>query len=165
MNFSFKDLSLQKGDIWYTITFYAVRIKFVFTLVLNVWQYVICKCQYMYIFLKWCRWLFCDTAIHHSPLLTFCLPHSTLNSLRGCWSYSGYSSMEFSFHRGRWQTPSLFSLWQCSWVQFSSVAQLCLTLSNPMDCSTPGFPVHHQLPELTQLLGCHKFPLNHILLG
>ena len=35
-------------------------------------------------------------------------------------------------------------------VQFSSVAQLCLTLCNPMDCSTPGLPVHHQLPELTQ---------------
>ena len=31
----------------------------------------------------------------------------------------------------------------------SSVAQLCLTLCNPMDYSTPGFPVHHQLPELT----------------
>ena len=35
-------------------------------------------------------------------------------------------------------------------VQFSSVAQSCWTLCNPMDCSTPGFPVHHQLPELTQ---------------
>ena len=35
-------------------------------------------------------------------------------------------------------------------VQFISVAQLCLTLCNPMDCSTPGFPVHHQLPELAQ---------------
>ena len=34
--------------------------------------------------------------------------------------------------------------------QFSSVTQLCTTLSNPMDGSTPGFPVHHQLPELTQ---------------
>ena len=31
-----------------------------------------------------------------------------------------------------------------------SSAQLCLTLCNPMDCSTPGFPVHHQLPELAQ---------------
>ena len=53
--------------------------------------------------------------------------------------------------------------WQClhcnpkcrQWVffvnnnfQFSSVAQSCLTLCYPMDCSTPGFPVHHQLPEL-----------------
>ena len=32
-------------------------------------------------------------------------------------------------------------------VQFSSVAQLCPTLCDPMDCSTPGFPVHHQLPK------------------
>ena len=29
----------------------------------------------------------------------------------------------------------------------SSVAQLCQTLCNPMDCCTPGLPVHHQLPE------------------
>ena len=35
-------------------------------------------------------------------------------------------------------------------VQFSSVTQSCLTLCNPIDCSTPGFLVHHQLPELAQ---------------
>ena len=35
-------------------------------------------------------------------------------------------------------------------VQFSSVVQLCPTLCDPMDCSTPGLPVHHQLPEFTQ---------------
>ena len=35
-------------------------------------------------------------------------------------------------------------------VQFSSVTQLCPTLCDPMDCSTPGFPVHHQLAELAQ---------------
>ena len=35
-------------------------------------------------------------------------------------------------------------------VQFSSVTQLCLTLFNPTDYSTPGLPVHHQLLELTQ---------------
>ena len=35
-------------------------------------------------------------------------------------------------------------------VQFSSVAQLCPTLCDPMDYSTPGLPVHHQLPELAQ---------------
>ena len=34
--------------------------------------------------------------------------------------------------------------------QFSSVAQLCPTLCNPMDCSTSGFPVHHQLLEFAQ---------------
>ena len=35
-------------------------------------------------------------------------------------------------------------------VQFSSVAQSCPTLCNPMDCSMPDLPVHHQLPEFTQ---------------
>ena len=36
-------------------------------------------------------------------------------------------------------------------VQFGSVAQLCPTFCDPMDCSMPGFPVHRQLPELTQI--------------
>ena len=35
-------------------------------------------------------------------------------------------------------------------VQFSSVAQSCPTLCHPMNHSTPGLPVHHQLPEFTQ---------------
>ena len=35
-------------------------------------------------------------------------------------------------------------------VQFSSDAQSCLTFCDPMNCSTPGPPVHHQLPEFTQ---------------
>ena len=43
---------------------------------------------------------------------------------------------------------SSITLFQFS--QFSSVAQSCLTLCNAMNCSTPGLPVHHQLPEFTQ---------------
>ena len=39
---------------------------------------------------------------------------------------------------------------EISAVQFSLVAQSCLHLCDPMDYSTPGFPVHHQIPELTQ---------------
>ena len=35
-------------------------------------------------------------------------------------------------------------------IQFSSVAQSCPTLCDPMNCSMPGLPVHHQLPESTQ---------------
>ena len=35
-------------------------------------------------------------------------------------------------------------------VQFSSVIQSCPTVCDPMNCCTPGFPVHHQLPELAQ---------------
>ena len=55
----------------------------------------------------------------------------------------------------------------CS-VQFSSVAQSCPTLCNPMDCSTPGLPVHHQLPEFTQTNGHESIesvmPSNHLIL-
>ena len=36
-------------------------------------------------------------------------------------------------------------------IQFSSVAQSCPTLCDPMNRSTPGLPVHHQLPEFTQI--------------
>ncbi|CAI9173099.1 unnamed protein product [Rangifer tarandus platyrhynchus] len=50
-------------------------------------------------------------------------------------------------------------------VQFSPVAQSCLTLCNPMDCSMPGFPVHHQLPELTQIMSTESvMPSNHLIL-
>ena len=39
---------------------------------------------------------------------------------------------------------------QFSSVQFISATQSCLTLYDPMNCSLPGLPVHHQLPEFTQ---------------
>ena len=44
----------------------------------------------------------------------------------------------------------IFGSFFFSSVQFSSVAQLCLTLCDPMNRSTPGLPVHHQLLEFTQ---------------
>ena len=47
-------------------------------------------------------------------------------------------------HWGRLSYPSLL------FFQFSSVTQSCPTLCDPMECSMPGFPVHHQLLELTQ---------------
>ena len=46
-------------------------------------------------------------------------------------------------------TIFLNPIYMCS-VQFSSVTQSCLTLCDPMNHSTPGLPVHHQLPESTQ---------------
>ena len=57
---------------------------------------------------------------------------------------------------------SIFSLLFSS-VQVSSVAQSCP--SNPMDCSTLGFPVYHQLPELAQLMFIDLvMPSNHLIL-
>ena len=46
----------------------------------------------------------------------------------------------------KWFTIPFFSL-----VQFISVAQSCPTLCDPMNRSTPGLPVHHQLPEFTHI--------------
>ena len=47
--------------------------------------------------------------------------------------------------------------------QFSSVTQSCPTLCDPMDCSTPGLPVHHQIPEFTQFMSIESvMPSNHL---
>ena len=49
--------------------------------------------------------------------------------------------------------------------QLSSVIQLCPTLYDTMDCSMPSFPVHHQLPELTQTHVIESvMPSNHLIL-
>ena len=46
-----------------------------------------------------------------------------------------------------------------------SVAKLCLTHCDPMDCSTPGIPVHHQLPEFLKLMSIESvMPSNHLIL-
>ena len=66
------------------------------------------------------------------------------------------SSVSFVFLYGLYEGFLDSILIQCSEsialysFTVSSVAQSCLTLCDPMDCSTPGFSVHHQLPELAQ---------------
>ena len=45
---------------------------------------------------------------------------------------------------------TLFQYKRSTNVQVSSVTKSCLTFCNPVDCSTPGFPIHHQLPEVAQ---------------
>ena len=54
---------------------------------------------------------------------------------------------------------------EISLVQFSSVTQSCPPLCDPMDCSMPGLPVHHQLPEFTQT-HAHRavMPSSHLIL-
>ena len=58
--------------------------------------------------------------------------------------------------------PKYFNVLECCCY---SVTKCCLTLCNPMDCSMPGFPVHHQLPELAQTC-VHRVgdTLNHLIL-
>ena len=85
-------------------------------------------------------------------------PGATVPSVAGL----QYSANHRSLHRNK-----VFSLFLVLYIcpitqnkkdpcQISSVAQSCPTLCDPMDCSTPGFPVHHQLLELTQT---HVHPL------
>ena len=51
-----------------------------------------------------------------------------------------------------------------SMYQFSSVAQSDMTLCNPLNCSTPGLPVHHQLPEFTKLMSTELvMPSSHLI--
>ena len=59
--------------------------------------------------------------------------------------------------------------WQNNWIFFTVccflVSKICQTLCNPMDCSKPGFPVHHQLPEHTQIhFHWVVLPSNHLIL-
>ena len=49
-------------------------------------------------------------------------------------------------------------------LQFSSVAQSCPALCDPMNRSTPGLPVHHQVPEFTQT-HIHRVCASHLILG
>ena len=49
-------------------------------------------------------------------------------------------------------------------IQFSSVTQLCPALCDPMNCSTPDLPVHHQLPEFTQTHMELVMPSSHLIL-
>ena len=84
-------------------------------------------------------------------------------------SFKHYQGVHRSLHKGtriesfyKWN-ELIQECWEKKWikskiisgfkllVQFSSVAQSCLTLWDSMDCSTSGFPVHHQLPEFTQI--------------
>ena len=64
--------------------------------------------------------------------------------LQGIFCSKGSNLVSCIFCIGRW------ILYHWASPQFSSVAQSCPTICDPMDCSTPGFPVHHQHLELTQ---------------
>ena len=74
-----------------------------------------------------------------------------------CWPASSpcnelfhFSTSQSLFHLSRIDQLKCNNLLKDVSIQFSSVAQSCRTLCDPMNCSTPGLPVHHQLPEFTQ---------------
>ena len=90
-----------------------------------------------------CVWLFSiPMTIAHQALLSFT---TSLSLLRLMSIESIMPSNHLILSCPLLLLPSIFPS-----TQFSSVAQSCPTLCNPMDCSMPCFPVHHQLPELPQ---------------
>ena len=90
-----------------------------------------------------CLGIWSSEGFHASTCSGICQPLSPLlfNIVLEVWSFKILSGFFSSF-------SSLVS------VQFSLVAQSCPTLCNPMNHSTPGLPVHHQLPEFTQTHVC-----------
>ena len=109
-----------------------------------------------------------------------CMPSSEIDGLYGSSIssfirnlhkvlHSGYTS--FNAHQQCKRIPfSPHPLWHLfvdffSSLQFSSVAQSYPTLCDPMDCSTPGLPVHHQRLEFTQTMSIESvMPSNHLIL-
>ena len=127
-------------------------------------------------FLSWCASLPCLTKQFFCPL-SHLLCYVSKNKLRTfiynfcllekCIFYQGpiytyWAAWTWEGHKTQCQlwTVALLSNLKpepCRWrecmlpsVQFSSVTQSCPTLWDPMNCSLPGLPVHHQLPEFTQ---------------
>ena len=73
------------------------------------------------------------------------------SSLNISFSPRGPSSSSYSSFSSSWLMSSKqASIITTNSSHFSSVAQSCPILCDPMNCSTPGLPVHHQLPEFTQ---------------
>ena len=87
-------------------------------------------------------WLYCSLKKYYSEHFFTCLlmvPNKKFPS-------EGWNDMIFE-NMSIWYFQNLInSLYKV----ISSVAQSCLTRCNPMDCSTPGFPVHHQLSEFAR---------------
>ena len=81
---------------------------------------------------------------------------SSVNSIAKKWTVWFYKGQKIWIHTflrktHRWPTGNKRkNKFNIANYQFSSVAQLCLTLCNSMNRSMPGLPVHHQLPEFTQ---------------
>ena len=86
--------------------------------------------------------------LHHLPELAQTHVHWIGDAIQPSHPLSSASPLAFNLS----QHQSFLMSWllELLSVQFSSVTQSCPSLCDPMNCSTPGLPVHHQLPEFTQ---------------
>ena len=101
-------------------------------------------------------WLTSDNILHHSFPFELCKVNlrtfSAAVTIGSSLAYPLFWQNDFYFgnrlHSVNINHSPIFTLLPS--VQFSSVTQSCQTPCDPMDCRTPGLPVHHQLPELAQ---------------
>ena len=76
-----------------------------------------------------------------------------------------YDQVTYKIHGGLKTTCSKVTVPEPSSVQFSSVSQSCPTLCDPVNCSTPGLPVHHNSRSLLKLVSIESvMPSNHLIL-
>ena len=86
----------------------------------------------------------------HKPVSRLSVTQKCLSETFHC---KAYHTSQFTTGKILLFVSTIHSLWlqqELRSDQIRSVAQSCLTLCDPMNCSTPGLPVHHQLPEFTQ---------------
>ena len=95
-----------------------------------------------------------NPSLLHSQVASLLLSHQGSPSAVTSWRYCKFSSRQLQskepYKYLGFPVHINFVFILFSSVQFSSVTQPCLTLCDPMDCSTPGFPIHHQLSGFTQ---------------
>ena len=84
------------------------------------------------------------------PFQHSCLENPMNSMKRIAWSYVIQCLAFRGTNKLFSAVAALFNIPTAISIQFSSVAQSCLTLCDPINCSMPGLPVHHQLPEFTQ---------------
>ena len=121
-----------------------------YKLLKNMWQKVTFERKTFY-------WRISSVQFSHSVVSDSLWPHESQHARPPCLSATPGVHPN-SCALSQWCHPAIsssvvplsFCPHQFSSVQFSSVAQSCPTLCNPMNCSMPGFPVHHELQEFTQ---------------
>ena len=84
------------------------------------------------------------------PMEWFAIPFSRGSSQPRDQTYISCTSRRVLHRLSDWTSWTELSHQGTPLVQSSSITQSCPTFCDPMDCSTPGLPVHHQLPEFTQ---------------
>ena len=94
--------------------------------------------------LSWWCYLTSNPLLSPSPLAP------NLSQHQGLFQWVGSSHQVAKLLELQLQHQSFRPIFRIDFLSVSSVTQSCLTLCDPMNCSTPGLPVHHQLPESIQ---------------